>query len=778
MIGEQKEGLGRDLPLYLPGLSPTLSFASLSVKPALLSLFETFVLALDPVALRPALKAIVLSLLPGLEEETSEEFERTYGILNRLKDVSGLESGQNPNIVDVSRDQYFWQCMFLASITSSSRRQGVLSYLVRNLPKLGSLPRLDSTFLRRNQKESSSIGGEQVSPAMEAVVSPEPGLLIRCFATGLRDEQLLIQRGFLDLLVTHLPLHSKFLQLKVTSEDLERLIAAAASVVARREMSLNRRLWTWFLGPEPLTQRPKNASHSSDSDENDNPETHPELTQSEYFERYGLNALVSSIQRMLVSDSLTTAAKARPFRICLSLMDRWEIGGLVVPRIFLTAVESVWRYQKNARSKESFVEVLRSANVFFDGIESGLIWSELIKVILLAVHVDESSLEHAQDRLDLVLFVITKFNVKEEEMLNLHIPSTALLLLICIRNNQSQPSVWSNLVYEDLHRRALTICSQLIDLIPGRVFSVESSSQASNTSKAKGIESDPQNRQLLESITRFYEKHHGSVETSPPPISPEELGTYLLDSAIHMVIKELDPLGRVTNIEMELAILEKLARKVPKSENSNWEKCLSILVRSSKAIFGEGEHSFLFQAISAITSALEIVQLALPTAAWKSDFRVRQIIPNLITNLWFHLSPSRPQYNVEAARCIIRVQRISPESQLIEGSITALMIEGDDTNNRIRGVDVEAARRFITLWAHSVSTVNGSLGSSQTSLNSDQKGDQAGKETVILARPLLILLDSLFDPKSEVFFFTCNWLGSLTNLQMCVQTWNLKKIKK
>lgn len=741
------------------------------MKPALLSLFETFILALDPVALRPALKSIVLSLLPGLEEETSEEFERTYGILNRFKDVSGRESGQNANIVDVSRDQYFWQCMFLASITSSSRRQGVLSYLVRNLPNLGSTPLLDSTpvdstSVRRNQNESNGVENARFSPAMEAVASPEPGLLIRCFATGLRDQQLLIQRGFLDLLVTHLPLHSTFLQVKVTSEDLERLIAAAASVVARREMSLNRRLWTWFLGPELLIQRRNSAPHFSDSEDNDNPETQPARTQSKYFERYGLDALVSSIQKMLVSDSLTPAAKARPFRICLSLMDRWEIGGLVVPRIFLTALESVWQYQKAAHSKESFVEVLRSANVFFDGVESGLIWGELIKVILLALRVDGTGLDHAQDRLDLVFFIVTKFNVKEEEMLLLHIPITALLLLICVRNNQCQPSVWSNLIYGDLHRRALTICSYLIDLIPGRAFSVEPSSQASNTWRAKDIDSDPQNRQLLEAITQFYEKHPASVETSPRPISAKELGTFSLDCAIHMVIKDLDPMGHMTNVEMELAALEKLVRKVPRSENSNWEKCLSILVKSSKALFSENEDPILFQAISAITSALEIVQLALPAAAWKSDFRVRQIIPNLITNLWFHLSPSRPQYNVEAARCILRIQKISPESQLIEGSITALMIGGGDTDNRIGGVGVEAARRFITLWGHSVSTFNGSLGSSHTSFKSNQNGDQASKETAILARPLLLLLDSLFDPKTEVFFFTTNWLASLANVQM------------
>lgn len=753
------------MPIYLPGLSPTLSFASSSVKPALLSIFETFILPLDPGALRPALKAIVLSLLPGLEEETGEEFERTYGILNGFKDISGLQAGGTTNIVDVSRDQYFWQCLFLASITSSNRRQGALSFLVRKLPKLGPSSDLNPIYFQRNQKGVTVFKAEHLSPAMEAVTSPEPGLLIRCFATGLRDEQLLIQRGFLDLLVTHLPLHSPVLLMKVTPMDLEILIAAAASVVARREMSLNRRLWTWFLGPEPSSQRRDSAHDLSDSEENNNSEAPSSFTQSEYFERYGLDSLVSSIQRMLANESLMPASKARPFRICLSLMDRWEIGGLVVPKIFLTAMESVWQYQKDALSKESFVEVLRSANVFFDGVESGLIWGELTKLLLNALQGNETGLQNAQDRFDLVLFIITKFNIRDEEMILLHIPLTALLIQICIRNIQLQSSIWSNVKYVDIFRRALTIFSHLVELIPERAFSVASYQRSPNSWKAKERGSDPQNRQLMDAIIKFYTHHHGSLEGSVQPISAREIGESLIDSASQMIEHDMNPMGRIANLEIQLSILEKLIRKIPNSEKQNWESFLSVLVDYSKSLSTKAEEHFVFQAISVITSALEIVQLAVPVASWKSDYRVRQIIPNLINSLWFQLSPSRPQLNVEASRCILRIQRISPESQLIEGSITAMMV-GGRSGNQVRGTDVEAARRFITLWAHSVTTLTGPLSSPCIGSKTNQNGDQALKERFILARPLLLLLDSLFNPKTELFFFVSNWLGSLPSLQM------------
>lgn len=753
------------MPLYIPGLSPTLSFASSSVRPALLSLFETFILPLDPGTLRPALKAIVLSLLPGLEEETGEDFERTFIILNGFKDVSGLKDGETTNIVDISRDQYFWQCLFLASITSSNRRQGALSFLVRKLPKLGPPSNLNPFYFQRNQNGVPVSKDEHLTPAMEAVTSPEPGLLIRCFATGLRDEQLLIQRGFLDLLVTHLPLHSPVLLVKVTPMDLEKLIAAAASVVARREMSLNRRLWAWFLGPESSVQNRDSSHDISDSEENNTLEAPSSLTQSEYFERYGLDSLVSSIQRMLADESLMPASKARPFRICLSLMDRWEIGGLVVPKIFLTAMESVWQYQKANLSKESFIEVLRSANVFFDGVESGLIWGELSKLLLNALQEDDPGLQYTQDRLDLVLFIITKFNIQDEEMTLLHIPLTALLIQICIRNKQLQSSIWSNVEHADIFRSAFTIFSHLIDLIPERAFAIASSHGSPNSWEAKEKGSDPQNRQLIAAIMKFYTHHHGSLKGSAQPISAREIGELLIDSASQMIEHDLNPMGAMSNLELQLSILEKLIRKIPNSEKQNWESFLSVLVDCSKSLSTKAEKDIIFQAISVITSALEIVHLDMPVASWKSDYRVRQIIPYLINSLWLQLSPSRPQFNVEAARCILRIQRMSPESQLIEGSITAMMV-GGRSGNRVRGTDVEAARRFITLWAHSVTTLTGPMSSPRIGSKLNQTVDQAYKERFILARPLLLLLDSLFNPKTELFFFVSNWLGSLQSLQM------------
>lgn len=334
-----KDGLVRDLALYLPGLASTLSFASLSVRSPYLDILERHFLALDSRSLRPAMKSIILALLPGLEDETSEDFDRTLRLLESFKNAIRPQDSEELSERHSSGDGFFWQCFFLASITSHSRRSGALAYLVRCLPALTPVQSPGTA------KATAAQNGESDSPKdklVDIVTSPEPGLLLRCFASGLSDEQLLIQRGFLDLLVTHLPLNSRVVQTRVKPGDLELLLKAAVGVVTRRDMSLNRRLWAWLLGPEPASADGDQATESPSS---------PSEQQQAYFasrtgylEEFGLQPLIQALLSMIKGSSRSSAAeRARPYRICLSLMDRWEIGGLVIPEVFLPVIEKIGR---------------------------------------------------------------------------------------------------------------------------------------------------------------------------------------------------------------------------------------------------------------------------------------------------------------------------------------------------------------------------------------------------------------------------------------------------
>ena len=82
--------------------------------------------------------------------------------------------------------------------------------------------------------------------------------------------------------------------------------------------------------------------------------------------------------------------------------------------------------------------------------------------------------------------------------------------------------------------------------------------------------------------------------------------------------------------------------------------------------------------------------------------------------------------------------------------------------------ELEAVRRFDTLWAHSSSSIN-SLRASQSSLgrlNLEEQARTSITEMIVLARPLMLVLDSLYDTKAKAFEISRSWLQSLPTVQL------------
>jgi len=75
------------------------------------------------------------------------------------------------------------------------------------------------------------------------------GLMIRAFASALEDENLLVRRSGLDILLQSIKVNG-FITRKAQRADRMILMRAATGVVLRRDLSLNRRLYTWLLGSE------------------------------------------------------------------------------------------------------------------------------------------------------------------------------------------------------------------------------------------------------------------------------------------------------------------------------------------------------------------------------------------------------------------------------------------------------------------------------------------------------------------------------------------------
>ena len=747
----------RDLAVWLPGLSSTLSFASLSVRPAFLSLLEHHLLRVHPTALRPALRALILALLPGLEDETGDEFERVLRIVDTLR---GAVNGSRDILVDDPQDgpgdEYFWQCFFLASMTSTNRRQGALAFLVRRLPAIGTAPM--STANRPNP----GTGAEHValSPAVEAVVSPEPGLLVRCFAAGLADEQILIQRGFLDLLVTHLPLHSTVLQQRVTPDDLERLISAAVGVVARKDMSLNRRLWAWVLGPDLAAQESGDDAHPLVSPTSD--ASHPTSTradtQKRYFARFGVDPLVRAIRKTIDRRDVSSADRARPFRVCLSLMDRWEVGGLVIPAIFLPALESVRQYDGGAPTRDDFGDVLKSASVFFDGVESALIWREMLNLLLQAIDDSSSSADARLDRLQLVRFIITHFNVREEEMLMLHIPLVALALLTALapKHEHSERRVTA---------AALTVADTLLEMVPERAFMAPVTPNVSTPLARQEHERTLQDQDVLHHVRVFYDHSRGNRDASGPPLSAAEIANLLLREVTRLIKSALQSSVLDERLEIPTKLLIALLRKTPERDLPLAADLFPIFHQTLTSSSSSHDRPLPFPTFSALVSIINALSIVSSPGV---DPPISELIPALVRQAWFHLSPWRPKYHVEVVRCLWQLQSaMGDEDHCIEAALCTLMVE-HDINGTFGARSAMPGRKLAILWSHSFNSPTGLI--DQASTGHHRSGARPGSgyrvagrpdHEVTLLRPLFLLLDALDDERSELFVFVRTWLQSI-----------------
>lgn len=760
MIGT--DVLSRDLPLYLPGLSTTLSFASLSVRTPFLELVETYILKLNPRSLRPALKAIILALLPGLEEETSEEFERTLKLMDAFKQAirpSGKEDlGQNHS----SGDEYFWQCFFLASITSNSRRLGALSYLIRNLPKLGQPLTQEPSSSNGSHNDATETASDRLA---EIVTSPEPGLLLRCFAAGLADENLLIQRGFLDLLVTHLPLHAHVLQKRVKTEDLELLVAAASGVVARRDMSLNRRLWTWLLGPELPGHESEGGSESPTHVGGDPLGGHPS-SRTRYFEEFGLQPLTRALLKMIEKDSTNPLEKARPFRICLSLMDRWEIGGLVVPDIFLPVINSVRQYKDKATSKADFSEVLRSASVFFDGVESGLIWGEIVGLIVQALGPGKSSTAERVDKLSLVSFIITHFNIREEEMLLIHTPLTILTVLTLLGDtkDKAQKQGVDRDISDEVSRLALSIATDLIESIPERAFQTRPSTSQSTATHGGDAILDLPNHQILQSIRMFYVQDQGNLDAFPPPFSSRDVSELLLREGGGIVCQSLSDPVSSADAGIKSKLLVTMLGKVPKVSSLDVQK---VLLSMHKRLKSSSQLPFsTFTSINSLATSLY-------SASYITAGDLSELVDPLVRLAWTYLAASQPKYHVETVRCLWQLQTaLSLSNHDIEASICSLMIE-HDLNGTFAMRDADPGRSFSILWTHTLQD-NASYSDrrASTATNNEVKGQARlsgiGNYEVMLSRPLFLLLDALLDERTQLSMTVRTWLQGVVGIDKYV----------
>nr|XP_019585106.1 PREDICTED: protein dopey-1 isoform X2 [Rhinolophus sinicus] len=287
IIGPKR--LAKDLFLYSSGLFPLLANAAMSVKPTLLSLYEIYYLPLGK-TLKPGLQGLLTGILPGLEEG-SEYYERTNTLLEKVAAA-----------VDQSA---FYSALWGSLLTSPAVRLPGITYVLAHLNR------------KLSMEDQLYIIGSDIELMVEAV------------STSVQDSSVLVQRSTLDLILFCFPFHMS----QATRPDMIRILSAALHVVLRRDMSLNRRLYAWLLGP-------RSTRHS-------NPEEHATYYFTTFSKELLVQAMVGILQVNGFGEESTLMQDLKPFRILISLLDKPELGPVILEDVLIEVFRTLY-YQCKA----------------------------------------------------------------------------------------------------------------------------------------------------------------------------------------------------------------------------------------------------------------------------------------------------------------------------------------------------------------------------------------------------------------------------------------------
>lgn len=398
------EGLRRDLQVWSSGLLPFFQYASTSVKPTLIAIYESFYLPLQD-DLRPLSKALQMALLPGLEDETSEYYERTIRLLDAISDAV--------------TQPFFLQNLWLTLITTPSVRLAALNFLNRRMPPL------------QDTHDPTTLVGKDL------------GLMVRGLAHALNHNVLLVRRNTLELLVTHLQIDQPTFSSAIKRPNQILLVRSALNVVLRKDLSLNRRLYTWLLGAD------------------ESPES-----QISFLQKYALDLVRNALKQDFDQDYTDPAERQKPYRIFISLLDKWEIGQSLTRVLALDAFHAISVHVARGQHEE----LMTTAKMLFEVVDPFLLYGRFLDAIIESFQSQKSASKATYTQpLALLCFVLKAFHIHDEETKQIHVPllfaTVSQLLLEQLQHNRPQDDAASSRTLD-----ALELLKLLITVMPSRVF--------------------------------------------------------------------------------------------------------------------------------------------------------------------------------------------------------------------------------------------------------------------------------------------------------------------
>ena len=167
-------------------------------------MYEVYLVPLGS-GLIPSLRPLVLSIILGLEEESSDYFNKVNTLLNQIKMAVGTYE--------------FYDAIWTGLLISPHHRLAIINFILKNIP--------------------TNATNEEL---MEVCVN-NTKLVSTALSAALQDNGQLVIRGSLEILVKYFPVEKRFFE----TQQLVDLFKASMNVLTRKDMSLTRRFYSWIL---------------------------------------------------------------------------------------------------------------------------------------------------------------------------------------------------------------------------------------------------------------------------------------------------------------------------------------------------------------------------------------------------------------------------------------------------------------------------------------------------------------------------------------------------
>lgn len=296
----------------------------------------------------------------------------------------------------------------------------------------------------------------------------------------------------------------------IPHDDLVILMRAALGIVLRKDMSLNRRLYAWLLGAEGTTQ-----------------------AQVLYFNTYAEKPATQAVRGMLQTQHSDTSTvdmeQQRPYKILISLMDKWELGQPIVNNVF---VDSLISLKSNMKSNQRHDEVMKTANMWMDMVEPYLICMKLFELIDTCFSGTAAPKKGAKfsdhlETLRLIEFTLESFHFADDEIRQVHFPLIVAALCRKLNDALKRPNFIELLPQVS---QCITLILALLDRLPESVFVNRAAPQIKDDSSKQGRKQFTLDMSILDHVREFYGMGPSSQQSPQQLLDTDDDGDQLNSS--------------------------------------------------------------------------------------------------------------------------------------------------------------------------------------------------------------------------------------------------------